>query len=180
MVGERGRKGGIRSRNVSTRSWPYLSKTSQYFFVLKRAFGNVSLLIPVWRTKLFSVSFFIIVLSLVVRPYFALRDVTLLEAKTRVCWISDSRLVCELTVDRLIKFVVGICLLQITVVKNVELKTVDTTINNRPKIERRWFSSFQKPENIRCKMVPWSNLFALFQVSIRSQRIALCRRFHRR
>ena len=61
---------------------------------------------------------------------------------------------CELTVDRLIKFVVGICLLQITVVKNVELKTVDTRINNRPKIERRWFSSIQKPENIRCKMVP--------------------------
>ena len=72
-----------------------------------------------------------------VRPYFALRDVTLLEAKTRVCQISDSRLVCELTVDRLIKFVVGICLLQITVVNNVELKTVDSRINNRPKIERR-------------------------------------------
>ena len=61
---------------------------------------------------------------------------------------------CELTVDRLIKFVVGICLLQITVVKNVELKTVDTRINNRPKIERRWFGSIQKPENIRYKMVP--------------------------
>ena len=44
---------------------------------------------------------------------------------------------CELTVDRLIKFVVGICLLQITVVNNVELKTVDSRINNRPKIERR-------------------------------------------
>ena len=61
---------------------------------------------------------------------------------------------CELTVDRLIKFVVGICLLQITFVKNVKLKTIDTTINNRPKIERRWFRSAQKPENIRCKMVP--------------------------
>lgn len=33
---------------------------------------------------------------------------------------------------------------------------------------------------LSAELVPRSNLFALFQVSIRSQRIALCRRFYRR
>lgn len=87
-----------------------------------------------------------------VRPYFALRDVTLLEAKTRVCWISDSRLVCELTVDRLIKFVVGICLLQITVVKNVKLKTIDTTSTIGPKLSADGSAAFR---NLRTYVVRW-------------------------
>ena len=59
---------------------------------------------------------------------------------------------CELTVDRLIKFVVGICLLQITVVKNVKLKTIDTTSTIGPKLSADGSAAFR---NLRTYVVRW-------------------------